>query len=62
MPGDDLHSEGGQIAGLDPDLNEDGIVGIDVLGLHKDTDRTLDTGGLADAGQLVTVDRARERV
>ena len=62
MPGDDLHAETGEITGLDPDLNEHGIVCIDVLGLHEHAHGTLDPCGLADPGQLVTVDRARQRV
>ena len=61
MPGDDLDAEAGQIAGLDPDLNEHGVVGVDVLGLHENADRALDPGRLADPGQLVLIDRARER-
>jgi hypothetical protein len=59
-PGDDLHSEGSQIAGLDPNLNEHRIVGVDVLGLHKDADGALHAWRLADAGELVPVDRARQ--
>ena len=62
LTADHPHAEVGQLAGVDADLDEDGVLGVDVLDLHQDADGALHSRGGLDPGQLPVVDGAREGV
>jgi hypothetical protein len=60
--GHDGDAEGGEVGGLDPDLDEERVGGVDPLGLEEDAHRALDARGRGDARQLPGVDVAVQEV